>query len=119
MNSLLLIPLLLLVQASYFDMHGTITDVIAPSAIIVNNTTIDLADVNSTGLTHNQYIRLMKDLDTKLLNKDVFIKGNYSYFDLIGSYNSVSINEMIQKMIDDLKDERRRYCDQYCQYLDE
>jgi len=120
MNALMLIPLILLLPASYFDMQGTITGVVSPSMIIIgNNTTIELADIDASGLSAKQYGYLMNDLKASYVGKDVFVKGNYVYFDLQGSYNSVSINEMIQKQITDLKESRLYYCEGFCQYIDE
>ena len=109
MNLLALIPVLILVQASYFDMQGTIKDVVTPTDILVDNKTIKLADVDISGLTNGQYIYLMYDIKPWLTGKDVFVKGSYVYFDLQGSYNSVSINEMIQKEIENIK-ENWPYC---------
>lgn len=116
MNALALIPVVLLLQASYFDMQGTIADVLSPSSFLVGNTTINLADVDASGLNQRQYADLMENLRGRLLKKDVFVKGGYVYFNLGGSYNSVSINEMIQKEISDLKELRRFYCDGFCYY---
>jgi hypothetical protein len=116
MNAIALIPVILLLQASYFDMQGTIADVLSPSSLLVGNTTINLADVDASGLNQRQYADLMENLRGRLLKKDVFVKGGYAYFNLGGSYNSVSINEMIQKEISDLKELRRFYCDGFCYY---
>lgn len=116
MNALALIPVILLLQASYFDMQGTIADVLSPSSLLIGNATINLADVDASGLNQRQYADLMDNLRGRLLKKDVFVKGGYVYFNLGGSYNSVSINEMIQKEISDLKELRRFYCDGFCYY---
>jgi hypothetical protein len=104
MNALSLISMILLLQASHFDMQGTITDVISPSCLLIGNESINLADVDASGLTARQYAYLMDDLKSSLKGKDVLIKGGYVYFNLIGSYNSQSINEMTQKDISDLKE---------------
>jgi hypothetical protein len=116
MNALALIPVILLLQASYFDMQGTIMNVISPSSLLIGNNTVNLADVDASGLNQRQYAYLMDDLKSSLLGKDVFVKGGYVYFDLTGSYNSVSINEMTQKEISDLKEMRRFFCDGFCGY---
>ena len=104
MNALSLVSVILLLQATYFDMHGTITDVISPSCLLVGNQRINLVDVDASGLTARQYAYLMDDLKSSLKGKDVFIKSGYVYLDLVGSYNSQSINEMTQKEISDLKE---------------
>ena len=114
MNSLALIPAILLLQASYFDMQGTIVDVISPSSLLIGNDTVILADVDASGLTARQYAYLMKDLQSSLPGKDVFVKGGYVYFDLTGSYNSHSINEMTQKDISDLKETCKFVYDEDC-----
>jgi hypothetical protein len=114
MNALALIPVILLLQASYFDMQGTIMNVISPSSLLIGNNTITLADVDASGLNQKQYAYLMDDLKSSLQGKDVFVKGGYVYFDLTGSYNSHSINEMTQKEISDLKEMRDFYCDECC-----
>ncbi|NTV27826.1 MAG: hypothetical protein HGA93_03995 [Methanothrix sp.] len=114
MNVLALIPVILLLQASYFDMQGTITDAISPSSLLIGNNTVNLADVDASELNGRQYACLMNDLKNRLPGKDVFVKGGYVYFDLTGSYNSVSINEMIQKDISDLKDMRRFFWEGIC-----
>jgi len=56
----------------------------------------------------------MDDLRSSLQGKDVFVKGGYVYFDLTGSYNSHSINEMTQKEISDLKEMRNFFYDECC-----
>jgi len=116
MNVFALIPVILLLQASYFDMQGNITKVISPSSLLIGNNTLNLADVDASGLNQKHYAYLMDDLKSRLLGKDVFVKGGYVYFDLTGSYNSVSINEMIQKEISDLKEMREFVCDGFCDY---
>jgi len=114
MNALALIPVILLLQASYFDMQGTITDVISPSSLLIGNNTVSLVDVDASGLNQKQYAYLMNDLKSSLPGKDVFVKGGYVYFDLTGSYNSVSINEMTQKEIEDIKEMRGFFCNGFC-----
>ena len=116
MNALALIPVILLLQASYFDMQGTIMNVISPSSLMIGNHTVTLVDVDASGLNQRQYAYLMDDLRSSLLGKDVFVKGGYVYFDLAGSYNSVSINEMIQTEISDLKETLGFFCDGFCSY---
>lgn len=88
---------------SGFDMKGTITLVLSPGSIVVGNVTVNLDGINSSGLSSSAYIRLMEDLKSYYIGKDVLVKGNYAYFDLHGSYNSESINEMIQRQISDLE----------------
>lgn len=110
---LALIPILIMVQASYFDMQGTITDVLAPNSLKIDDKIIILGDVNPTGLNRTQYVILMDNLRDWLVGKDVFVKGNYVYFDLHGSYNSVSINEMVQNDIQDIRDNFRDYVYRY------
>lgn len=97
------------VSVSSFDMRGTITDVVTPSSILVGKTEINLESVDSSGLNSAANAYLMQDLKDWLIGKDVFVKGNRVYFDLHGAYNSVSINEQIQKEIDDLKEEQYYY----------
>jgi hypothetical protein len=114
MNALVLIPVILLLQASYFDMQGTIMEVISPSSLLIGNNTVNMADVDASDLSMRQYAYLMSDLESSLKGKDVFVKGGYVYFDLTGSYNSVSINEMTQKEISDLMEMRESFCDGFC-----
>ena len=116
MNALVLIPIILLLQASYFDMQGTVMEVISPSRLLIGNNTVDMVDVDASDLNMRQYFYLMNDLKNSLQGKDVFVKGGYVYFDLTGSYNSMSINEMTQKEISDLMDMSRFFCDGLCQY---
>ncbi len=89
-----------------FDMQGTITDVLTPSSILVGNKTVNLADVDPSGLNAAAYMYLMQDLKDYYVGKDVFVKGNYVYFDLDGEYNIDSINGKIQKEINDLIEEQ-------------
>ncbi|OPY49898.1 MAG: hypothetical protein A4E49_02980 [Methanosaeta sp. PtaU1.Bin112] len=104
MSALSLISVILLMQASYFDTQGTIADVISPTCLLIGNDKLNLADVDASGLTARQYAYLMDDLRSSLIGKNVLVKGGYVYFDLTGSYNSHSINEMTQKEISDLKE---------------
>lgn len=92
-------------QASYFDMEATIARVDSPSSLLIDNKTVKLADVDASGLTGGQFNYLMNDLNDWLLGKDVFVKDDYVYFNLGGSYNSISINEMIQNDIKKLMEE--------------
>lgn len=94
-----LMSILLLAQAPTFDTHGTITDVLTPSSLKIDDKIVNLEGVDASGLNMATYAILMQDLDDWLIGKDVFVKGNYVYFDLVGSYNSVSINEQIQNEI--------------------
>ncbi len=103
MNIMALIPFLIMVQASYFDMQGTITQVISPTTLLIDGKEVNLTGVDPSGLYGTQYEYLMLDLRDTILGKDVFVKDGYVYFDLVGSYESTSINEMIQKEIWDLK----------------
>ena len=81
-------------------------EVISPSSLLIGNNTVNMADVDASDLNMRQYAYLMSDLESSLKGKDVFVKGGYVYFDLTGSYNSVSINEMTQKEISDLMEMR-------------
>lgn len=92
--------------SSSFDMSGTITEVLNPTTILVGKEKITLEGVDPSDLNSASYTYLMMDLNGWLLGKDVLVKGNRAYFDLNGAYNSVSINEMIQKEVDDLWDEQ-------------
>ncbi|HUI39403.1 MAG TPA: hypothetical protein VLY86_00575 [Methanothrix sp.] len=103
MNIVALVPLLIMVQASYFDMHGTVTQVISPTTLIVDGKEVNLTGVDPSELNSAQYTYLMLDLNDMVIGKDVFVKDGYVYYDLVGSYDSVSINEMIQKEIFDLE----------------
>lgn len=109
MNLLALIPVMILVQASYFDMQGTVTGVTSPSELLVDGKVIKLDGVDASVLSYEQYSFLMNDLPSWLSGKDVFVKGSSVYFDLQGSYNSESINEMIQKEILNIKETYPRY----------
>jgi len=113
MNPLVLIPILILVQASFFDMQGTISDVLAPNTLMINDELITLEGVDPSGLNAIQNYVLMNNLRDWLIGKDVYVKGNYAYFDLQGSYSSVSINEMIQGDIQDIKDNLKDYVHPY------
>lgn len=100
-------------SGSSFDMSGTITDVLTPSNILVGKEKVNLENVDSSNLNSAAYAYLTQDLKEWLIGKEVFVKGNRVYFDLNGAYNSVSINEMIQKEIADLWDEQ---CYNRCYY---
>lgn len=104
MMTFALISVLLLAQTPAFDMHGTITDVLTPSSLKIDDKIVNLEGVDASGLDMTTYIIFMQDLHGWLIGKDVFVKGNYVYFDLVGSYNSVSINEQIQNEIQKLID---------------
>lgn len=97
------------VSISSFDMRGTIIDVLTPSSILVGKTEVNLESVDSAELNPAANAYLMRDLKDWLVGKDVFVKGNRVYFDLHGAYNSVSINEQIQKEIDDILEEQHYY----------
>jgi hypothetical protein len=88
---------------SGFDMKGTITNVLSPSSIVIGSYVVNLVGVDASGLYRSTYVYLMEDLKSYYIGKDVLVKGNYTYFDLQGSYNSESINEMIQKEISDMQ----------------
>jgi len=90
---------------SSFDMSGTITKVLSPSSIVVGNAAVNLDDVDASGLNNCAYSYLMRDLKY-YIGKDVLVKGNKVYLDLIGAYNSVSINEQIQTEILSLEKEQ-------------
>ena len=87
---------------SSFDLKGTITNVLSPSSIVIGRDVVNLDGVDASGLYRSTYVYLMEDLRSYYIGKDVLVKGNYTYFDLNGAYNSESINEMIQKEISDL-----------------
>ena len=87
---------------SSFDMKGAITNVLSPSSIVIGKDMVNLDGVDASGLYRSTYVYLMEDLRSYYIGKDVLVKGNYTYFDLNGAYNSESINEMIQKEIADL-----------------
>jgi hypothetical protein len=88
-----------------FDMRGKITNVLSPSSIVIGKEVVNLGGVDPSGLYRFTYAYLMDDLKY-YIGKDVLVKGNYVYLDLEGSYNSESINEMIQKEISDLQDQQ-------------
>lgn len=88
---------------SGFDMRGTINHILTPASIVVGNVTVNLEGINSSSLSNSSYFYLMEDLRSYYIGKDVLVKGNYAYFDLNGAYNRVSINEMINRQITDLK----------------
>lgn len=118
MKALALIPMILLLQASYFDMQGTILNVNSPNSLLIGNDTINktiiLEGVDASSLNQKQYNYLMSDIRDQLKGKSVFVKGNYVYFDLTGSYNSRSINDMIKKKIADLVEMRKFFCEGFC-----
>lgn len=118
MNALVLIPMILLLQASYFDMQGTILAVNSPNSLLIGNDTFNktviLDGVDASSLNQKQYNYLMSDIKYLLKGKSVFVKGNYVYFDLTGSYNSNSINDMIKKEITDLMQMRKYFCEGFC-----
>ena len=87
---------------SSFDLKGTITNVLSPSSIVIGRDVVNLDGVDASGLYRSTYVYLMEDLRSYYIGKDVLVKGNYTYFDLNGAYNSESLNEMIQKEIADL-----------------
>jgi hypothetical protein len=87
---------------SSFDMKGTITNILSPSSIVIGRDVVNLEGVDASGLYRSTYVYLMEDLRSYYIGKDVLVKGNYTYFDLNGAYNSESINEMIQIEISDL-----------------
>jgi hypothetical protein len=87
---------------SSFDMKGAITNVLSPSSIVIGKDMVNLDGVDASGLYRSTYVYLMEDLRSYYIGKDVLVKGNYTYFDLNGAYNSESLNEMIQKEIADL-----------------
>jgi len=84
---------------SSFDMHGTITNVLSPSSIVVGSVVVNLDGIDTSGLYRYSYSYLVHDLRQYYIGKQVFVKGNNGYLDLQGAYNSESINEMIQKEI--------------------
>ncbi len=86
-----------------FDMSGTITNVLTPSGILVGKEKVNLESVDSSGLNSATYAYLMQDLKEWLTSKDVFVKRNRVYFGLNDAFNSVSVNEMIQKEIANLR----------------
>ena len=90
---------------SGFDMRGKITNVLSPSSIVIGKEVVNLDGVDPSGLYRFTYAYLMDDL-RYYVGKDVLVKGNYVYLDLQGSYNSESINEMIQKEISNLRDQQ-------------
>lgn len=87
---------------SSFDLKGTITNVLSPSSIVIGRDMVNLDGVDASGLYRSTYVYLMEGLRSYYIGKDVLVKGNYTYFDLNGAYNSESLNEMIQKEIADL-----------------
>jgi hypothetical protein len=94
-------------------MQGTISDILAPNSLMINDKLITLEGVDPSGLSAVQNYVLMGNLRDWLIGKDVYVKGNYAYFDLQGSYSSISINEMIQEDIKDIKDNLKDYVHPY------
>lgn len=88
-------------------MRGTINLILSPTSIVVGNVTVNLEGINSSDLSSSSYVYLMEDLRSYYIGKDVLVKGNYAYFDLNGAYNRMSINEMINSQITDLKAAQR------------
>lgn len=117
MNALILIALISLLQAPDFDMQGTIMRVDSPSSIVIGNETLSrtviLDGVDASGLNNKQYNYLMSDIQGYLPGKAVLVNGSYVYFDLVGSYNAKSINEMMKKKISDLEQMPDLFCEAY------
>ena len=111
------IILVSLLQTPLFDMQGTIIRVNSPSSMVIGNETINrtvlLDGVDASGLNNLQYDYLMKDLQGYLPKKRVLINGSQVYLDLVSSYNSQSINEMIEKKISDLEQMPDLFCEGY------
>jgi len=112
-----LIILASLMQTPLFDMQGTIIRVNSPSSMVIGNETVNrtvlLDGVDASGLNNLQYDYLMRDLQGYLPKKTVLINGSQVYFDLVGSYNSQSINEMIEKKISHLEQMPEFFCEGY------
>ena len=112
-----LIILVSLLPTPLFDMQGTIIRVNSPSSMVIGNETANktvlLDGVDASGLNNLQYDYLMTDLQGYLPKKKVLINGSRVYFDLGGSYNSQSINEMIEKKISDLEQMPDLFCEGY------
>jgi len=117
MNALVLIALISLLQAPHFDMQGTINRVSSPSSMVIGNGTLNktvvLDGIDASGLNNKQYNYLMSDIQGYLTGKKVLVNGSYIYFDLVGSYNAHSINEMIEKKISDLEQISYLFCEGY------
>ncbi len=79
----------------------------------MDNKTIELDGVDYSGLFRSTYDFLIRDLYGYYVGKQVLIKGNTIYLDLIGSNNSQSINHMIQEEIDHLREEQYLYAGPY------
>ena len=112
-----LIILASLMQTPLFDMQGTIIRVNSPSSMVIGNETVNrtvlLDGVDASGRNNLQYDYLMRDLQGYLPKKTVLINGSQVYFDLVGSYNSQSINEMIEKKISHLEQMPEFFCEGY------
>jgi hypothetical protein len=91
---------------SNFDMNGTIANVLSPSSFVVDNVRVKLNGVDASSLNWCMYSCLLSDLKQYYTGKDVFVEKNNVYLDLLGSYNSESINEHIQKEIESLMEEQ-------------
>ncbi len=106
-----------LLQTPIFDMQGTVIRVNSPSSLVIGNETVNrtvlLDGVDVSGLNNLQYDYLMKDLQGYLPKKRVLINGNQVYFDLVGGYNSQSINEMIENKISHLEQMPDDFCEGY------
>lgn len=117
MNALILIALISLLQVPYFDTQGTINRVNSPSSMVIGNDTANktviLDGVDASGLNNKQYAYLMSDIQGYFPGKSVLINGSYVYFDLVGSYNAQSINEMIERKISDLEQMPELFCEGY------
>ena len=117
MNALYLIILVSLIQSPQFDMQGSIIRVNSPSSMVIGNETANitvlLEGVDASGLNNLKYDYLMRDLKEYLPKKRVLINGSQVYFDLMGSYNSQSINDMIENKISDLEQMPDYFCEGY------
>jgi len=117
MNGLFLIVLVSLIQSPQFDMQGTIIRVNSPSSLVIGNDTVNktviLDGVDSSGLNNLKYNYLMRDLQEYLPKKSVLVNGTNVYFDLVGSYNARSINDMIENKISDLEEMPDLFCEGY------
>jgi hypothetical protein len=117
MNGLFLIVLVSLIQSPQFDMQGTIIRVNSPSSLVIGNDTVNktviLDGVDSSGLNNLKYNYLMRDLQEYLPKKSVLVNGTNVYFDLVGSYNARSINDVIENKISDLEEMPDLFCEGY------
>jgi hypothetical protein len=112
-----MIILVSLLQTPHFDMQGTIIRVNSPSSVVIGNETANrivlLDGVDASGLNNLQYDYLMRDLQGYLPKKRVLVNDSQVYFDLVGSYNAQSINEMIEKKISHLEQIPDFFCEGY------